>query len=166
MHCSNCGATLATLPPVKCDGCGVEHWANPKPCAAALVYGPRGLLLVRRANEPYRGWWDIPGGFCDHEEHPADTARREVREETGIEVQIGGVLGMWIDRYGTQTADGNPLVTLNIYFHAIPLAAVIERPQATEIEEIGWFPGDLPDTIAFPDHAMMVLDAWAASRRS
>jgi 8-oxo-dGTP diphosphatase len=57
------------------------------------------LLLLRRANEPWLGRWDIPGGFCEPDEHPVETAVREAREECGFEVEVTGLLGMWLDRY-------------------------------------------------------------------
>ena len=41
------------------------------------------VLLLKRAIDPYRGYWDIPGGFCDGPELPVDAAVREVFEETG-----------------------------------------------------------------------------------
>jgi len=85
-HCPACGAALPGPPPVTCPACGAEHWRNAKPCAGALVTDGDGrLLLLRRAIEPWLGWWDIPGGFCDAEEHPMECAAREAREETGLD---------------------------------------------------------------------------------
>ena len=46
------------------------------------------ILLVQRAHEPQKGFWDIPGGFCNPTEHPQETLHREVMEELGITVDI------------------------------------------------------------------------------
>ena len=45
--------------------------------------------------------WDIPGGFCNPDEHPAAAAEREVYEETGITVRTTDLLGIWMDTYET-----------------------------------------------------------------
>jgi ADP-ribose pyrophosphatase YjhB (NUDIX family) len=117
-------------------------------------------MLVRRAHEPWRGRWDVPGGFCGPREHPAATAAREVREETGLAIAIGGVLGMWIDSY---TPDGDK-VTLNIYFHATSDENEDAVADPTEVAEIGWFaPDELPSQTAFPGHLPAVLRAWKES---
>ncbi|HEV7861097.1 MAG TPA: NUDIX hydrolase [Acidimicrobiia bacterium] len=156
-HCSACGAVLPSHPPINCPACGAEHWRNAKPCAGALVMRDGRLLLLRRNTEPWLGWWDIPGGFCDAEEHPMDCAAREAREETGFEVEVTGYLGMWLDRYPGPD-DPDHVVTLSAYFHAVAGAAV-GAPDPHETAEIGWFaPDDLPE-IAF-DHARAVLTAW------
>jgi 8-oxo-dGTP diphosphatase len=158
LHCSACGAALPGRPPVACPVCGAEHWRNAKPCAGALVTDGDGrLLLLRRNTEPWLGWWDIPGGFCDAEEHPMATAAREAREETGIAVEVTGYLGMWLDRYPGPD-DPDHVVTLNAYYHATA-GPVMGEPDPYETAEIGWFaPDELPD-VAF-DHAREVLAAW------
>jgi ADP-ribose pyrophosphatase YjhB (NUDIX family) len=117
------------------------------------------LLLLRRNNEPFRGWWDIPGGFCDAEEHPLACAVRETKEETGIAAEVTGFLGMWLDRYPTGD-DPDHVVTLNAYYHATAGdGAATSEPDPHETAEIGWFaPDELPD-VAF-DHARLVLTAW------
>lgn len=158
--CSQCASPLPGPPPVTCPTCDTSHWQDAKPCAGALVARGGRLLLVRRAHEPWLGYWDIPGGFCGPREHPADAAAREVREETGLAVRVGAVLGMWIDTYAPD-GDDTDKVTLNIYFHATADADAQTVIDPTEVAEIGWFaPDELPETLAFPGHSMAVLGAW------
>ena len=64
------------------------------PCAGAIVHDRTGrLLLIRRGREPGRGLWSLPGGRCEQGETAAETAVREVREETGLEVAAGPLVG-------------------------------------------------------------------------
>ena len=159
MFCSECAAELPHGPPVTCPACGTTHYANSRPCGGALISDGQGrLLLVRRAHDPYDGCWDIPGGFCDLREHPRDAAVREAREETGLEVEGGDLVGIWVDDYG-----GTGVVTLNCYFRC-RVTGGAERPEPGEVAELRWFdPGDLPvDRLAFPGHERLVLEAWAA----
>jgi ADP-ribose pyrophosphatase YjhB (NUDIX family) len=158
-HCATCGAHLGRDAPCRCDACGAEFWDNPKPCAGALVTHAGALLLVRRAIDPWKGCWDIPGGFCEPGEHPAVTAAREVREETGLEIADLRLLGIWMDRYGVHDP---PETTMNLYYCATtpdPAAA----STSAEVAEVGWFaPDDLPADLAFTAHSRAVLDRWAS----
>ena len=159
-YCSACGAKLQGRPPIACPACGIRHWVNAKPCAGVLVMRHERLLLLRRANEPWLGRWDIPGGFCDAAEHPIETAIREAREECGLEVEVTGFLGLWLDRYPDPADPDRGKITLNAYYHA-RAGADVGRPDPAETTEIGWFePDALPPEIAFPDHAEAVLAAW------
>jgi 8-oxo-dGTP diphosphatase len=161
VYCPRCAADLPSDPPVTCPACGTSQWANAKPCGGALVADDEGrLLLVRRAHDPYDGRWDIPGGFCGLRELPEDAAVREVREETGLDVDTTGLVGIWIDDYG-DTGE----VTLNVYFHARVVGGD-PRPDLEEVAELGWFaPDELPAELAFPEHERLVLDAWLRTRR-
>jgi len=159
-YCSVCGAKLPGRPPITCRGCGAEHWVNAKPCAGVLVVRDGRLLLLRRANEPWFDRWDIPGGFCEAGEHPMETAVREAREESGLDVQVTGFLGLWLDHYPDPAGPDRSVITLNAYYHALA-GPEVGRPDAAETAELAWFdPDALPGEIAFPHHAEAVLAAW------
>jgi ADP-ribose pyrophosphatase YjhB (NUDIX family) len=154
--CSRCGGRLHEEPPTNCPHCGAEHYRNAKPCGGALLVHHGRLLLVRRAIEPWRGLWDIPGGFCDLREHPRAAAERELFEETGVRGRAGDLLGIWLDDY----SDGQ--VTLNVYYEVAPVGEPRPTTASAEVAEVGWFtPDELPlDEISFPDHCREVLTAW------
>ncbi len=61
----------------------------------AVVFRGDEVLLVRRGKPPFLGHWSIPGGGLEFGERLEDAARREVMEETGIEVEISGLIGVF-----------------------------------------------------------------------
>jgi 8-oxo-dGTP diphosphatase len=64
------------------------------PCVGGLAYDRAGrLLLVQRRNEPGRGLWSVPGGRVEPGEDDAAAVVREMREETGLEVDPGPLVG-------------------------------------------------------------------------
>lgn len=72
----------------RCRDCGFVYYANPCAATAAFIINRRGeLLVVRRAKEPARGTLDLPGGFCDMGETVEQGMRREIMEETGLQVR-------------------------------------------------------------------------------
>lgn len=122
------------------------------------------VLLVRRAIDPWRGSWDIPGGFCDADEHPEQTVVREVREEVGLNVTVTRLLGIWIDAYGSGTGSAPPDVTMNCYYLATATDHEDPIVDPREASDARWFAADeLPGDLAFPDHARQVLEAWRAT---
>jgi len=115
-------------------------------------------LLVRRAIEPFYGYWDIPGGFLEAEEHPADCAVRELEEETGLRIRLTALLGIYVDAYGPE--DG---YTLNIIY----LAEVVsgEPRPASDASELAWFaPHELPSDLAFRSD-YRALEDWQRAMR-
>jgi len=124
----------------------------------ALVVDVEGrLLLVRRARDPYGGTWDVPGGFLEEAEHPLDALRRELGEETGLEVEPEEFVAATLDRYG----DGpDAATTLNLYWTARVTGG--EPEAGDDAAELRWFPRDeLPPDyeIGFPN-VRELLRAW------
>jgi ADP-ribose pyrophosphatase YjhB (NUDIX family) len=143
---------------LECDACGFVAYASSKPTAGALVEDGRGrVLLVRRAIEPFKGRWDIPGGFVEEGEHPLDAVRRELREETGLDVEPLAFLGVWMDHYG---GDSTAEATLNLYWTARVKAGA--AAPSDDVDDLRWFePDELPqpDELAF-ENVPLVLAAW------
>lgn len=80
--------TRATTPP---SGLPVR-WAVP--CVGAIVHDSSGrLLVIQRGREPSRGRWSVPGGRVHEGEGFAAAVEREVREETGLDVTVGDMVG-------------------------------------------------------------------------
>jgi ADP-ribose pyrophosphatase YjhB (NUDIX family) len=110
--------------------------------------------------EPRRGYWDLPGGFLEQGEHPAEGLRREVREETGLQIEILEALGFFLDRYPEAGE-----TTLNFYFVARVTSG--QPMPGSDVAEIRWFHRDaLPpwEEIAFPNNRA-ALQAWLAGCR-
>jgi 8-oxo-dGTP diphosphatase len=62
----------------------------------ALITDPaRGVVLIRRRNDPFAGRWALPGGFVEPDESCEEACRREAEEETGLQVAIVGLIGVY-----------------------------------------------------------------------
>jgi len=71
----------------RCEDCGFVYYANICAATAAFIVDENErLLVVRRAKNPAKGTLDLPGGFCDMYETVEEGMRREIKEETGLDV--------------------------------------------------------------------------------
>ncbi|WP_051366844.1 NUDIX hydrolase [Hamadaea tsunoensis] len=132
---------------------------NARPTASLIVTNDRGeFLAVRRAREPQIGLWETPGGFCDGWEEPAAAAVREGVEELGVEVRLGGFVGMYI---GTYLFQDEPLPVLDCFWFATlpPDAPVVLDP--AEATEMAWFSLVEPPGMAFSTMDRALADAVA-----
>lgn len=88
-YCPDCGATSSRIGsiPFRCEECGYAHFFGPVAAVGGLVVNAQNeLLMVRRAQDPERGKWGLPGGFVDRGETIEEALNREVMEETGLSV--------------------------------------------------------------------------------
>jgi 8-oxo-dGTP diphosphatase len=88
-----------------CPSCGWIYFADPKVAAAVVVEQDGQVLLTRRVNEPYQGFWTLPAGFVNAHEDPARAAERECLEETGLEVRVVELLDVIGGREHERGAD-------------------------------------------------------------
>ena len=113
-YCPSCGRPVVRKfshgreRPV-CEHCGRIHFEEPKVAAGVLIQHEGRVLLVRRIMEPKRGMWSLPAGFVDADEDPAEAAVREVREETGLEVVIEGLVDVF---HGKEHPNGASIVII------------------------------------------------------
>lgn len=151
-HCPRCAGPLVLDDAtddvhVRCPACGFFKYDNPLPTSVVVVLDDQDrALLVRRAVDPRRGHWDTVGGFVNLGETAEECARRELREELGVDVLALRPLGTFVSVYGDESRQ-----TLASAFTArLPRGARITL--SDENLESGWFDLDtLPDDLAFPD---------------
>ena len=150
-HCPLCREELAdeeiggrTRP--RCSACGFVLYSNPACASAGVVLNAsREVLLVRRAIEPFRGFWALPAGYQEIDEHPQETVVREVREEAGIEVQVHGLLDLIF-------VSDDPRKPANVAVFLCEAAQALPRP-GDEESEARFFPLDgLPRDIGFDNY--------------
>lgn len=100
--CPLCGSRLERrpLPPVGkpemiCSGCGFVYFLSQKVVAGTIPMEDGRVLLTRRAIHPAHGKWTFPGGYVDWGEPVDAAAIRETYEETGLTVELGGLVGVY-----------------------------------------------------------------------
>ena len=95
--CSNCGK-LNTRSYIDgnfryhCNECNTIHYENPRPTAALVCIRKKKILLVKRAKDPGKGLWGLPGGFIEKHESLEEAALRELKEETSLKGKIQNIL--------------------------------------------------------------------------
>jgi len=154
MFCQRCGGATeeqmrdGRVRPV-CLACGAITWLDPKLAVAVIIERDRRILLGKRAEWTRSpGKWSFPAGFVERGEDVEQAAIREVREEVGLTIEVGPVLGVLSET-------GEPVVLL-VYAATTVLGTPIPGDDLTGI---GWFlPNDLPE-LAF-DHDPRIIRLW------
>ncbi len=152
-YCPNCATLLSTrfrhgFDRPACPSCEFIHYAGPKVAVGVVISRGERILLNRRAIDPGRGRWSFPSGYVDLGESTESAAVREVKEETGYDVRLSGLVGVYSNAsrpvvfivYGGEVVGGEP--------------APCEEVEAVELFE----PGNLP-VLAF-EHDPQIVRDW------
>jgi 8-oxo-dGTP diphosphatase len=159
LYCAACGSPTeerlveGCTRPV-CTACGQVVYLDPKLAVAVLIARDGRILLGKRgpgSREP--GKWSFPAGFVERGERVERAAAREAHEETGLDVVVGNLVGLY-------SSDGETVVL------AVYEAAAVGVPRAgDDLTEVGWFaPSELPE-LAFP-RDQRIMDAWLSARET
>ena len=154
--CPNCGAELdaaANDSGAHCPNCDKTWYHNAAPTAGVVIVRDGKALVTKRARDPERGRYDIPGGFLDPDEDPITGLHREVDEELGmtIEVTYDDLIQATPHKYGT---DGD--WTLAIGFIARTSSG--EPVPADDVAEVRWVSLDDLDGLDFAwDHDLELV---------
>ena len=131
--------------------------------ATAIIIFPQDkILLIKRRTLPFTGYWALPGGRVDPGETVEQTIAREVKEETGLNVEVVRKIGEYHEQ-GSQ--DGEEYDYHPACFLVKILSGKIKK-QKSEIEDIKLFSLDrVPATLAF-EHAQMIKDFVAGKNKT
>jgi 8-oxo-dGTP diphosphatase len=134
-----------------CPHCNFIHFCDPKVAAVTLIERDGAVLLTRRAMNPAKGQWTLPGGFVDCGEDPRDAAARECLEEIGVQVEITGLVDLY---YGKTHIDGADIVI--VYAGRLTSGRLVA---SDDVDAAAFFgPDDLPE-LAFPS-TRQILTQW------
>lgn len=124
-----------------CTACERVHYENPKIVVGSVATYEGRVLLCKRAIEPRLGFWTMPAGFMENGETTAEGARREAREEAGVEIEVGTLLGVYELTHVRQV--------MLVYRATLPGPEL--NPGVESLEARLFEPSEIPwDELAFP----------------
>lgn len=114
------------------------------------------LLLMKRAEQcfTFPGYWGLVGGFIDPGETPEEAAKREAKEEVGVEIEVMKFVGRY---YNTTTPSYGNVISLPHYSKII--SGIPHPAQPEECSDVKWFcPGDVREMELAYDHKKILED--------
>lgn len=148
-YCPVCGSNefhLQNVKSKKCADCGFTFYVNPSSAVACLIVNEHNELLVcKRAKEPAKGTFDLPGGFVDENESAETALCREIEEELNAEVKSLSYLFSLPNEY---KYSGFTLPTLDMIYR-VELKNNENLTAADDVESINWIPLEKIDPAGF-----------------
>lgn len=143
-YCPRCATELEMRPSAgpdpdraTCPNCGFVHYENPTPTVQAWIDRDGSYLALRRDEEPLKGEWNMPGGFVEVGEQGDEAIVREVSEETGLEIEVVELIGIFDSTYG-EGADSKPI--FDVAYRCRMVGEKTELEVSDESSEARWFP--------------------------
>lgn len=138
-----------------CPACHFVYFRDPKVAVIALVLHRGRVLLIKRAVDPGKGLWALPGGYMDAGEMPQAALQREMMEEVGLPIQVDELLAIYPMTNGDGVRTGIVLA-----FQASLAAGHRLTDIGDDAAAAGWFgPADLPDGLAF-ESTQTLIQSW------
>jgi ADP-ribose pyrophosphatase YjhB (NUDIX family) len=157
-YCPQCGSMLETKliqgrqRPICIENHHVLYF-DPKVAVAVCIFQGEKLLLIQRGVEPMAGYWAMPAGFMEYDENPAEAARREALEETGLEIEIDEILEIF------HTPDDGGLADIVITYAAHVTGGSMQAED--DAKAVAWFSKDnLPEVAFLPSQT--IVQRWQA----
>ena len=129
-----------------CSSCNWTYYPRVAQAAAAVIIKDGKVLLVQRKREPYKGTWMFPAGFIEFGEHPEETLRREVSEETGLKLK-NAILFKVMQSEDDPRSPGHFL-----FFYKVTVAGSKLKTDKEENQGIGWFDLKNPPAVGWQSH--------------
>ena len=128
--------------------------------AGMVIHDGNGRILLQQRRDC--GLWGISGGICELDESVAETAHRELKEETGLEAEIEYLLGVY-SKGSSELKNGDKLQCVTVVFVShITGGKMIES--SSETLSLAWFARDNIPQIYSPKHAAMIKDFFEGRR--
>ncbi|MCP8322781.1 MAG: nucleotide sugar dehydrogenase [Candidatus Methylarchaceae archaeon HK02M2] len=124
-------------------------WINPALAVNVIVEDGGEVMLVRRNCEPFKRLWSLPGGYVEYGETVENAAKREVKEESGLDIELSRIIGIYSDSYR------------HPWKHVIAICYLAHTDKGeinTEFQDVKFFIlSKIPENLAF-DHVTMLRD--------
>ncbi len=120
---------------------------------AVILDDAERVLLTRRAVKPFQGLWVMPGGKIDLGEPILSALHREVREEIGIDVVVGGLIEVF--EHLAPGPENDHFVIL--YYRCRPASRADVAPNPAEVSEARWVPRGQLASYAVPEGTRFIL---------
>lgn len=159
--CQNCGERLVAgleqeRKRMVCPSCSYVHYKNPYPAVSVLIAQDQKVLLGKRAPDNLGGnQWCMPCGYIEFDEDFITAAKREVQEETGLEVEIGNIINV------AHNFLAPSLHSIVIVCQAIWVGGSLAA--GDDIVELGWFDAQHLPEMAFQAD-IYIIQAYFASK--
>jgi ADP-ribose pyrophosphatase YjhB (NUDIX family) len=133
-----------------------QHYKNPTPTVDAIVQKDSQILLVKRKKEPFKGHLVLPGGFVNEGERVEDAAKREIKEETSLDIELIDILGV----YSEPKRDPRGHIMSTVFIGKISKSSdKVDAMAQDDAAAIEWLNLEEVDNTRFGfDHKKIILD--------